>query len=77
VGYAGPASYSISSSQRATALSLEVTLDNYTNDSNSPTCWSLATEAPDTEGPAAAAGPSVICRPGGPRASPISATWGP
>src|SRR5215813_1175516 len=38
VGYAGPASYSISSSQRATALSLEVTLDNYTNDSNSPTC---------------------------------------
>src|SRR5215467_2808151 len=38
VGYAGPASYTITSSQRAQALSLEVTLDNYTNDSNSPTC---------------------------------------
>ena len=38
VGYAGPASYSISSSQRATALALEQALDNYTNDSNSTTC---------------------------------------
>jgi hypothetical protein len=38
VGYAGPASYTITASQRAQALSLEQTLDNYTNDSNSPTC---------------------------------------
>jgi hypothetical protein len=38
VGYAGPASYSISSSQRAQAISLEQTLDNYTNDSTSTTC---------------------------------------
>lgn len=38
VGYAGPASYTITSSQRAQALSLEQTLDNYTNDSTSTTC---------------------------------------
>jgi hypothetical protein len=38
VGYAGPASYSISSSQRAQAISLAQALDKYTNDSNSPTC---------------------------------------
>ena len=38
VGYAGPASYTISSSQRTQALSLEQTLDNYTNDSTSTTC---------------------------------------
>ncbi|MBO0817886.1 MAG: hypothetical protein J2P30_22365 [Actinobacteria bacterium] len=38
VGYAGPGSYSISSSQRAQAISLAQALDKYTNDSNSPTC---------------------------------------
>ena len=38
VGYAGPASYTISTSQRAQALSLEQTLDNYTNDSSGTTC---------------------------------------
>jgi len=38
VGYAGPASYSISAAQRAQALSLEQTLDNYTNDSSGTTC---------------------------------------
>jgi len=38
VGYAGPGSYPISSSQRAQALSLEQALDNYTNDSTSTTC---------------------------------------
>ena len=38
VGYAGPASYAISASQRAQALSLEQTLDNYTNDSTGTTC---------------------------------------
>jgi hypothetical protein len=38
VGYAGPASYTITAAQRAQALSLEMTLDNYTNDSNSTTC---------------------------------------
>jgi len=38
VGYAGPASYTITASQRAQALSLEQTLDNYTNDSTSTTC---------------------------------------
>jgi len=38
VGYAGPASYTITSSQRAQALSLEQTLDNYTNDSSGTTC---------------------------------------
>jgi hypothetical protein len=38
VGYAGPASYTITASQRAQALSLEQTLDNYTNDSTSSTC---------------------------------------
>ena len=38
VGYAGPASYTITASQRAQALSLEQTLDSYTNDSTSTTC---------------------------------------
>jgi hypothetical protein len=38
VGYAGPASYTITASQRAQALSLEQTLDNYTNDSTGTTC---------------------------------------
>lgn len=38
VGYAGPASYSISASQRAQALALEQTLDAYTNDSSGTTC---------------------------------------
>ena len=37
-GYAGPGSYTISSSQRAHALSLEQALDNYTNDSTSTGC---------------------------------------
>ena len=38
VGYAGPASYTITASQRAQALSLEQTLDNSTNDSSGTTC---------------------------------------
>ena len=38
VGYAGPASYTISAARRAQALSLEQELDNYTNDSTSTTC---------------------------------------
>jgi hypothetical protein len=38
VGYAGPASYTIDSTQRAQAISLAQTLDNYTNDSTSSTC---------------------------------------
>lgn len=38
VGYAGPASYTITASQRALALSLEQALDNYTNDSTSTSC---------------------------------------
>jgi hypothetical protein len=38
VSYAGPASYTISAAQRAQALALEQTLDNYTNDSTSTTC---------------------------------------
>jgi len=38
VGYAGPASYSVSASVRAQALSLEQALDNYTNDSTSTSC---------------------------------------
>lgn len=38
VGYAGPASYKITAAQRAQALSLEQTLDSYTNDSTSTTC---------------------------------------
>jgi hypothetical protein len=38
VSYAGPASYTISGSQQATALSLEQALDSYTNDSTSTTC---------------------------------------
>jgi hypothetical protein len=38
VGYAGPASYKISAAQRDQALSLEMALDNYTNDSTSTTC---------------------------------------
>jgi hypothetical protein len=38
VGYAGPGSYTITSAQRAQAISLEQTLDNYTNDSTGTTC---------------------------------------
>jgi hypothetical protein len=38
VGYAGPASYTITAAQRAHALSLEQALDNYTNDSTSTSC---------------------------------------
>jgi hypothetical protein len=38
VGYAGPASYTITAGQRAQALSLEQALDNYTNDSTSTSC---------------------------------------
>lgn len=38
VGYAGPASYTISAAQRAQAISLQTTLDNYTNDSTSTSC---------------------------------------
>ena len=38
VGYTGPGSYTISAGQRASALSLEQTLDNYTNDSTSTSC---------------------------------------
>jgi hypothetical protein len=38
VGYAGPASYTVSASVRAKALSLEQALDSYTNDSTSTSC---------------------------------------
>ena len=38
VGYAGPASYSVSASVRAQALSFEQALDKYTNDSTSTSC---------------------------------------
>jgi hypothetical protein len=38
VGYAGPASYTVSAKVRAQALSLEQALDNYTNDSTSTSC---------------------------------------
>jgi hypothetical protein len=38
VGYAGPGSYTITAAQRAQAISLEQTLDNYTNDSSGTTC---------------------------------------
>lgn len=38
VSYAGPASYMITDAQRATALMFEQELDNYTNDSTSPSC---------------------------------------
>ena len=38
VGYAGPGSYTITASQRAQAISLEQTLDSYTNDSTSTSC---------------------------------------
>jgi hypothetical protein len=38
VGYAGPGSYTITSAQRAQAISLEQTLDSYTNDSTGTTC---------------------------------------
>ena len=38
VGYAGPASYTITAAQRAHALSLAQALDNYTNDSTSTSC---------------------------------------
>jgi hypothetical protein len=39
VGYTGPGSYTITDAQRAHALSLEQTLDNYTNDSTSTSCF--------------------------------------
>lgn len=38
VGYAGPASYTVSASVRAHALGLAQKLDNYTNDSTSTSC---------------------------------------
>ena len=38
VGYAGPGSYTITAGQRAQAISLEQTLDSYTNDSTSTSC---------------------------------------
>jgi hypothetical protein len=38
VGYAGPGSYTITSAQRAQAISLEQTLDSYTNGSTGTTC---------------------------------------
>ena len=38
VNYNGPASYTISASQRAKALAFAQTLDNYTNDSTSTSC---------------------------------------
>jgi hypothetical protein len=38
LGYAGPASYTVTAGERAQALSFEQTLDNYTNDSTSTTC---------------------------------------
>ena len=38
VGYSGPASYTISATQRVRALALEVELDTYTNDSTSTSC---------------------------------------
>jgi hypothetical protein len=38
IGYAGPMSYTLSSTQASQALSLETALDNYTNDSTNGTC---------------------------------------
>jgi Na+-transporting NADH:ubiquinone oxidoreductase subunit NqrA len=38
VGYAGPASYTISATRRGQPRSLEQELDNYTNDSTSTSC---------------------------------------
>lgn len=38
LGYAGPASYTVTAGQRAKALSFEQALDNYTNDSTSTSC---------------------------------------
>ena len=38
VGYAGPASYTVTAAERAHALSLEQALDSYTNDSTSTSC---------------------------------------
>lgn len=38
IGYAGVGSYTLTSTQASTALSLEVALDSYTNDSTSGTC---------------------------------------
>lgn len=38
VGYHGVDTYTLSDAQKATALALEQTLDNYTNDSTSATC---------------------------------------
>jgi hypothetical protein len=48
VGYAGPASYTISANQRAQALSLEQTLDNYTNDSSGTSLGNLRAGGPRT-----------------------------
>jgi hypothetical protein len=38
VGYAGPATYTVSAKRRAAALNLAQELDNYTNDSTSTSC---------------------------------------
>jgi hypothetical protein len=38
VGYSGPGSYTITSSDRATALGFETTLDDYTSDTSSASC---------------------------------------
>jgi hypothetical protein len=38
VGYSGPRSYTITSSDRASALGFETTLDDYTSDSSSASC---------------------------------------
>jgi hypothetical protein len=38
IGYSGPGSYTLTSSQASQALAFEVTLDSYTNDSTSTTC---------------------------------------
>ena len=38
LGYAGPASYTITAGQRAQALAFEQELDSYTNDSTSTSC---------------------------------------
>jgi hypothetical protein len=38
IGYSGPGSYTLTATQATDALALEVTLDNYTNDSTSATC---------------------------------------
>jgi hypothetical protein len=38
IGYGGVGNYTLTAAQKATALSLETTLDDYTNDSSSGTC---------------------------------------